>query len=181
MSDSTRDYPILATHVAQGNGEPMNHDTGASRPMDGKGFDGADLAGEQRDELVRVIRGLEEQFEFAREALGRIAMSQDRALRYIKDNGFVFDDIGKEPGNWKHLAFSLYSDLCEVDTWAHAALDLPLGETPDTYPASVLAYSCPPDEDAERAGDLARERGWKDIGGQGATSDPAISPTKEGA
>lgn len=65
-----------------------------------------------------------------RHALEHIAVLQDNALGYIEQNGFVFDDIGKEPGNWKHLAFSLYSDLCEADTWAHAALDLPLGRMP---------------------------------------------------
>ena len=40
----------------------------------------------------------------------------------IEANGFVFTDIGKEPGNWQHLAFSVYTDLCEADTIARAAL-----------------------------------------------------------
>lgn len=57
------------------------------------------------------------------EALSKIAEQQPKVLAYIEANGFVFDDIGKEPGNWKHLAFSIYSDLCEVDTWARAALE----------------------------------------------------------
>lgn len=36
-----------------------------------------------------------------------------------------------------------------------------------------MADEHPPPEDVERAGELARERGWKDIGGQGVVSDPA--------
>jgi hypothetical protein len=43
---------------------------------------------------------------------------QPEALRTIRDNGFVFDDIGKEPGNWQHLAFTLYNLICEMDTLA---------------------------------------------------------------
>jgi hypothetical protein len=57
-----------------------------------------------------------------REALEELEPLQQKALAYIGANGFVFDDIGNEPGNWKHLAFSLYTDLCQVDSVARAAL-----------------------------------------------------------
>jgi hypothetical protein len=62
----------------------------------------------------------------AREALERIAEIQPRVLGYIRANGFVWadkDSIGTEPGNWQHLAFSIYSDLCEVDSIARNALE----------------------------------------------------------
>jgi hypothetical protein len=55
-------------------------------------------------------------------ALERIAAQQPKTLAMIKRNGFVFDSIGQEPGNWQHLAFSIYTDLCEVDLIARAAL-----------------------------------------------------------
>ncbi len=58
----------------------------------------------------------------ARHALEVIATKQRAALQTIQDNGFVFESIGREPGNWEHLAFSLYTDLCEVDAIARAAL-----------------------------------------------------------
>lgn len=56
------------------------------------------------------------------EALERISEQQQTTLRMIKDNGFVFDSVGCGPGNWQHLAFTLYTDLCEVDTIARGAL-----------------------------------------------------------
>ena len=117
---------------------------------------------EQYDDLERKYQdawrtkgeSLLEQLEVSQDALRRIATLQDNALHYIEANGFVFDDIGKEPGNWKHLAFSLYTDLCEADTLSHAALDLPLGVRPGEAPASSPATS---DHDAIET--LERERG----------------------
>ena len=55
-------------------------------------------------------------------ALRGIAEQQPKTLAMIERNGFVFDSIGHEPGNWQHLAFTIYTDLCEVDTWARNAL-----------------------------------------------------------
>jgi hypothetical protein len=63
------------------------------------------------------------------EALERIAQQQQQTLAMIERNGFVFTDLGHAPGNWQHLAFTIYTDLCEVDSIARAALaqheDLP--------------------------------------------------------
>ncbi len=58
-----------------------------------------------------------------REALQRISQQQPKTLAVIESNGFVFDSVGNEPGNWQHLAFTIYTDLCEVDTIARAALE----------------------------------------------------------
>lgn len=63
-----------------------------------------------------------------REALEKIAGQQQGTLRMIERNGFVFDSIGSEPGNWQHLAFTLYSTICEIDLIARSALDVPIGE-----------------------------------------------------
>jgi hypothetical protein len=52
----------------------------------------------------------------ALKALEWAAGRQRHALRIIEENGFIFDDIGNEPGNWQHLAFTLYSELCEIES-----------------------------------------------------------------
>ena len=62
-----------------------------------------------------------ELIEDLREALKEIAEIQPKVLGYIRREGFVFDDIGTERGNWQHLAFSIYSDLCRVDLLARQA------------------------------------------------------------
>lgn len=56
------------------------------------------------------------------QALEEIARMQPDALKMIERNGFIFDDIGDEPGNWQHLAFTLYVSLCEIESIARAAL-----------------------------------------------------------
>jgi hypothetical protein len=64
-----------------------------------------------------------EEIDRLRTALEQIAPMQQNALRMIERNGFVFEDIGNEPGNWQHLAFTLYTELCEVDSIVGAALE----------------------------------------------------------
>lgn len=56
------------------------------------------------------------------ELLEQIEAKQEHALLVIRANGFKFTSIGKEPGNWQHLAFTLYSELCEVQHLATRAL-----------------------------------------------------------
>lgn len=57
------------------------------------------------------------------DALETIAALQPEALRIIRDNGFVFESaLGKEPGNWEHLAFSFYTSLCEAESIASPLL-----------------------------------------------------------
>lgn len=55
-------------------------------------------------------------------ALERITEQQPKTLAMIREHGFVFDSIGCEPGNWQHLAFSIYNDLCEVVDIARDAI-----------------------------------------------------------
>ena len=60
-----------------------------------------------------------------REALQQIAALQPEALKIIRENGFVWENkesLGKEPGNWQHLSFTLYSMLCEAESIASSAL-----------------------------------------------------------
>jgi hypothetical protein len=71
------------------------------------------------NENVRLL-AVVERYE---NALRQIGEQQQKTLGWIRDWDIVFDEApGKNPGNWQHVAFSIYSDLCEVDTWARAAL-----------------------------------------------------------
>jgi hypothetical protein len=57
-------------------------------------------------------------------ALERIAEQQPKTLGSFRKHGIVFDGpLGNDPKNWQHVAFSIYTDLCEVDHWARSALD----------------------------------------------------------
>jgi hypothetical protein len=83
----------------------------------------------ERDEVRRQVEGFsrfgQEQHAYIVEletALRKIAEQQQKTLFTIQSNGFVFDSIGAEPGNWQHLAFTIYTDLCEIDSIARAAL-----------------------------------------------------------
>ena len=55
-----------------------------------------------------------------REALVRIGAQQQRTLEVLRSNGIVFDDLSD---HWQKVAFTIYTDLCEMDTWAHQALN----------------------------------------------------------
>ncbi len=56
-------------------------------------------------------------------ALDEIRKLQPHALDITRRNNFIFDDIGNEPGSWKHLAFTFYTLLCQAETIASHALD----------------------------------------------------------
>ena len=55
-----------------------------------------------------------------RAALEMIGAKQQETLETLRSNGIVFDDLGD---HWQKVAFTIYTDLCEMDTWAHQALD----------------------------------------------------------
>ena len=99
---------------------------------------------QERDELHERWLGMRDCYDrevlrvgMAEEALARIADQQPKTLAMIERNGFVFDSIGREPGNWQHLAFTIYSNLCEVDVIARVAL----GE--DLSTRAALAAAAP--------------------------------------
>ncbi len=58
----------------------------------------------------------------ATEALDRIAEQQPKTLENLRSHGVVFDEIGADPTNWQHVAFTIYTDLCEIDMIARNAL-----------------------------------------------------------
>jgi hypothetical protein len=98
------------------------------RRVDGKQYESVGvLGGDEPNELadaalIAAAPLLAQALIDAGDALRRIKAQQPETLRMIEANGFVFDSIGKEPGNWQHLAFTVYTDLCEVDTIADACL-----------------------------------------------------------
>jgi hypothetical protein len=61
--------------------------------------------------------------EETRKALETIAGAQREALQIIRENDFRFVDIGKQPGNWQHLAFTLYTQICDVSLLAEGVLE----------------------------------------------------------
>lgn len=68
------------------------------------------------EELLAVARAY-------RGALEQIAEQQQRTLGWMQKHDIVFDGtLGTDPKNFQHVAFSVYTDLCEVDSWARAAL-----------------------------------------------------------
>lgn len=81
------------------------------------------------DRLAAALDQARAERDDLRDALEQIAEQQPVVLAYIERNGFVFEDIGREPGNWQHLAFSIYTDLCQVDSVARSALDALAGGT----------------------------------------------------
>ena len=93
-------------------------------------------------EYIDRLEAAEARVQELEAALREIAEKQQQALGIIESNGFVFDAIGKEPGNWQHLAFTLYTEICEIDVWARNALDIPIGDralAPDTAPPTYAS------------------------------------------
>ena len=73
-------------------------------------------------------------FELMTKALIDIAGRQQQMLAIIRENGFVFESIGREPGNWQHLAFTLYNEICDIDVIARVAIGLEVGDQPPEGP-----------------------------------------------
>src|SRR5262245_14222729 len=70
------------------------------------------------DDLLRITA----ERNRLREALEWIAEQQPNTLKTLGKHGIVFDEIGADPKNWQHVAFSIYTDLCEIDSVARTAL-----------------------------------------------------------
>jgi hypothetical protein len=59
----------------------------------------------------------------AETALQEIANQQQKTLGWLRSNRVVFDGpLGNDPANWQHVAFSIYTDLCEAASLARAAV-----------------------------------------------------------
>ena len=80
------------------------------------------LAGFENSIGLRALRDL----LACREALRDAGGKQAQVLAFCRTNGFVFDDI--EGDGWQKFAFSLYSDLCEINESARAVRGDPDGE-----------------------------------------------------
>jgi hypothetical protein len=87
--------------------------------------------------LAKESRRVAADRERLREALERIRAQQPMTLETLRRNGVVFDGpLGNDPGNWQHVAFTIYTDLCETESIARAALAAAgdTGAAPDPRP-----------------------------------------------
>lgn len=73
---------------------------------------------EEQNANACLIAASPDLLEFAQWAESR----QPEMLKMIQANNFVFTDIGNEPGNWQYLAFTLYTELCELRSMAESAI-----------------------------------------------------------
>jgi len=62
--------------------------------------------------------------------LEKIAAQQPKVLEVLRSHGIVFRELGHDPTNFEHVAFSIYTYLCEVDCWAREALAVANPEDP---------------------------------------------------
>jgi hypothetical protein len=99
-------------------------------------------------------------------ALEQISEQQQQTMAKLRKHGIVFDAIGADPSNWQHVAFSIYTDLCEVDSIARAALaSSPPAAEPDDekllYASDVAAEMFGPPA-AEPEASVGADPDWRD-------------------
>lgn len=74
------------------------------------------------DDFEQAIRA--EAVKPWREAVREIERVQERAMATLRKHGIKFEDIGNDPTkNWQHVAFTVYTDLCDAANTARALLD----------------------------------------------------------
>lgn len=67
-----------------------------------------------------ALDALVEMAERYKRGLEKIGAKQQETLETLRSNGIVFDNISD---HWQKVGFTIYTDLCEMDAWAHHALD----------------------------------------------------------
>ncbi len=72
---------------------------------------------------ARIVLDLQRERDAYREALRLITQAQPGIVAVLRKHGVVFDGpLGNDPTNFQHVAFSIYTTLCEVDSIARNAL-----------------------------------------------------------
>jgi len=90
---------------------------------------------------ARGVLALAAREQTLRRALEEVAEAQPATLENLRSNGVVFDGpLGNDPKNWQHVAFSIYTDLCEVDSIARAALDALAADAPAPEETAIAWY-----------------------------------------
>lgn len=56
-------------------------------------------------------------------ALRNVSQRQEATLEKLRTLGVVFTDIGADPKNWQHVAFTIYSEFVEAASIARQALE----------------------------------------------------------
>jgi hypothetical protein len=108
VDEIQREYVLRSTHLAiVGAAERRANE---ALQYAEKCVDEAEAAERRANDLADALRAVTEQ--------------QPKTVEWLRANGIVFDGpLGTDPGNWQHVAFSIYNDLCEADSVARAALD----------------------------------------------------------
>jgi hypothetical protein len=79
-----------------------------------------------RDRIAKLFDEGAEELAQAREALAIVRARQPATLARLEAQGVVFDKApsgdDSPEGRWQNIAFWIYTDLCEVETIARAAL-----------------------------------------------------------
>ncbi len=92
---------------------------------------------EQYKPKIDITSGPDRSYELEMEsALRLIESKQKEAIEMIKRNGFVFQTpLGKqelsEVERWEKLAFTLYTEICEISHIARQALEIDIEELSD--------------------------------------------------
>lgn len=123
--------------------------------------DAVEIANDRADEVAMLrseLAAKEETMAELTQALRTIKGIQPQALTTIIAHGFIFArDIAKpieeldEVARWEKLAFTLYTDLCEVESLARAALDDDTAIDGDTRRDSARSLQVPSSSPAPSA------------------------------
>ncbi len=57
-----------------------------------------------------------------REAAQAVVRLQEETVATFRNRGIKFTDIGADPENWQHVAFTVYTNLCEAAALARDAI-----------------------------------------------------------
>ena len=89
-----------------------------------------DFVRENIGDALAALDALLAERQQAIDALREIEPQQQRILEWFRSEGIIFDTApGGDPKSWQHIAFTIYTALCETDSIARAAL-VKLGEQP---------------------------------------------------
>ena len=73
------------------------------------------------DELVR--ENATKEAAAVVEALRTTVRLQEETLALLRKHGIQFTDIGADPRNWQHVAFAIYTNMCEAASEARAIIE----------------------------------------------------------
>lgn len=83
----------------------------------------AETLAQHLGETAVKLKAAEEQLSILKCAMIAVARQQPRTIGWLREHGVVFaGPLGTDPTNFEHVAFSLYTDICQIDSIARNAL-----------------------------------------------------------